>query len=214
MNGSTPNNIKIYHIMHISKLASVIEDGCLFSDAEIRRRPFIGETIGMTKIKDRRLRLPLSSHSGLYVGDCVPFYFCPRSIMLYMFFRDNHPDITYHGGQEPIIHLVADLNRVVEWANHNHMRWAFTSSNAGSGYFEDFRDLRDLNKINWQAVNTNRWSGCKEEKQAEFLLEQFFPWELIEKIGVSSWEYMGEVSDLLARCHKDVLVRPEPSWYY
>jgi CxxC-x17-CxxC domain-containing protein len=38
----------------------------------------------MNKIKERRLKLPLSSHFNLFVGDCVPFYFCPRSVMLYV----------------------------------------------------------------------------------------------------------------------------------
>jgi hypothetical protein len=156
MSESIPHNIKIYHILHLSKLASVTEQGGLFSDAEMRHRPPIGVTIGMNKIKDRRLQIALSSHKNLKVGDCVPFYFCPRSIMLYMFYKDNHPDITYHGGQEPIIHLVADLYKTVEWANNNHHRWAFTSSNAGSGYFEDFRDLHDLSKVDWNAVNANR----------------------------------------------------------
>jgi hypothetical protein len=75
--------------------------------------------------------LTLSSREGLYVGECVPFYFCPRSVMLYMFHMRNHRDIEYRGGQEPILHLMADLRRAVEWAGQNGLRWAFTNSNAG-----------------------------------------------------------------------------------
>jgi hypothetical protein len=142
-----PNNPKIYHIVHISKLSAIIEERFLVSDAEMQKRPQVGVTIGMQKIKNRRLFSLLSSHTGLHVSDCVPFYFCPRSPMLYLFWKDNHSEITYHGGQEPILHLVADLRRVVDWANTNYLRWAFTNSNAGSSYFEDYADLVHLDKI-------------------------------------------------------------------
>ena len=72
------NQIKIYHIVHIGNLPSIIEDGYLFSDAEMRKRPQNSVLIGMNGIKERRLTLSLTSHSCLHVGECVPFYFCPR----------------------------------------------------------------------------------------------------------------------------------------
>ena len=51
--------------------------------------------------------------------------------------RANHPSLAYTGGQEPIVHLEADLHQTVAWAEQNRLRWAFTLSNAGSYYFED-----------------------------------------------------------------------------
>ena len=91
----------------------------------------------MTGIKQRRLtELTLSSHPGLHVGDCVPFYFCPRSVMLYLIYQGNHPELTYRGGQGPIIHLEADLHATVAWAVGAGRRWAFTLSNAGSYFFQ------------------------------------------------------------------------------
>jgi hypothetical protein len=117
---AAPEQIKIFHIVHISKLPEIHRQQFLFSDAIIQKSPPIGITIGMDKIKKRRLEeLALSTRPGLHVGECVPFYFCPRPVMLYMFHRGNHPDIEYHGGQEPIIHLVADLRKTVDWAESN-----------------------------------------------------------------------------------------------
>ena len=74
---------KIYHIVHVDRLPSIIADGSLWCDAEIARRTEanadIGTMIGMNSIKQRRLtELTLDSHPSLYVGQCVPFYFCPR----------------------------------------------------------------------------------------------------------------------------------------
>ena len=93
MSANIPNPIKIYHIVHIDNLPSIIADGCLFSDAEMRKRSKDVVIIGMNRIKERRLNLPISSHPKLSVGDCVPFYFCPRSIMLYILHMGNSPDI-------------------------------------------------------------------------------------------------------------------------
>lgn len=49
-------------------------------------------------IKERRRQLRLTSHRDLRVGECVPFYFCPRSVMLYVIRHANHPKLTYRGG--------------------------------------------------------------------------------------------------------------------
>src|SRR5688572_32706394 len=104
----------------------------LISDAAIIARGGPVAAIGMSTIKQRRLRLPVHCHPGDCVGDYVPFYFCPRSIMLFVIHQANHPDLTYRGGQGPIVHLEADLRQVVEWATENGRRWAFSLSNAGA----------------------------------------------------------------------------------
>jgi hypothetical protein len=111
---TVPMQPKIYHIVHVDRLPSIVTDGYLWCDAEIVRRTPPGTTIGMNGIKQRRLNeLTLSSHRDLHVGTCVPFYFCPRSIMLYLIYQANHPELTYRGGQGPIIHLEADLRTSV-----------------------------------------------------------------------------------------------------
>lgn len=216
-----PENPKIYHIVHVDRLPSIIAEGGLLSDAEIATRPGSGTVIGMSKIKHRRLtELTLDSHSGLYVGQCVPFYFCPRSVMLYLIWRANDPDLTYRGGEGPIVHLEADLRATVRWAGAQGRRWAFTLSNAGAYYFEDRANLASLREIDWTAVAANRWSGqgipasVKHGKQAEFLVEGRFPWELVERIGVSSREVGQRVGDALGGCSHRPSTEIRKDWYY
>jgi hypothetical protein len=148
------------------------------------------------------------------VGDCVPFYFCPRSVMLYLLHKANLHGLSYQGGQRPIVHLEADLRAGVEWANQNDRRWALTLSNAGSYYFEDRCDLDCLHEIDWDAVKARYWQHCKERKQAEFLLERSFPWHLVERVGVSSEAtYRGVVQALPASGHRPP-VEILSDWYY
>ena len=209
-----PDEPKIYHIVHVDRLPSIINDGWLWCDAEAVRRVLPGTTIGMNSIKQRRLRNTLNSRSGLHVGDCVPFYFCPRSVMLYVIHQRNHPELSYRGGQGLIVHLEADLRRTVTWAEKHKRRWAFTSSNAGSNFFEDYSDLAQLDEIDWDAVRARDWRQRKEGKQAEFLVEHLFPWELVSRIGVRTRQvYYRAVETLAAAAYKPP-VEIRRGWYY
>lgn len=215
-----PTHPKIYHILHVDRVGSVASDDHLFADSIVLQRRPPGTTIGMSSIKTRRLGLPLTSHNGLRVGDCVPFYFCSRSVMLFLLHRANHEELEYRGGQDPIIHLEADLMETVRWAEANQKRWAFTLSNAGANYFEDRCDLNQLGEVNWDAVVAQKWSGSgvsrslKEGKQAEFLVEESFPWTLVERIGVNSQSVAQQVSDAMIGHRHRPPVEIKRSWYY
>jgi hypothetical protein len=211
---AVPAQPKIFHICHVDRLAPIVAAGGLLSDAAVVQAAAPGTVIGMNHIKQRRLQeLRLNSHPGLYVGQCVPFYFCPRSVMLFLIHRQN-ADLAYKGGQGPIIHLEADLHATVAWANAQPRRWAFTLSNAGSRYFEDRADLASLGDVDWDAVAARNWSACREAKQAEFLLEHSFPWHLVERIGVLSQPIATQVAQTLPVGGHRPPVQILPAWYY
>jgi ssDNA thymidine ADP-ribosyltransferase, DarT len=183
---SVPPSPKIYHITHIDNLPSIAASMGIVSDANRIASGLSCSLLGMSTIKQRRLdEIDVSCHSGTTVGQYVPFYFCPRSIMLYILHMGNHPDVTYKGGQQPIIHLQADFNTVVHWANSNTVRWAFSNGNAGARLTTFHNHPSKLGEIDWGAVASTdfRDAKVKEGKQAEFLLFDVFPWTLIEKIG-------------------------------
>ena len=209
-----PTEPKLHHIVHVDRLSHIIEDEHLWCDAQMTQRDAVGTTIGMASIKRRRLHLPLSSRPGLKVGDCVPFNFCPRSVMLYVIHMANHPELEYRGGQGPIVHLEADLRMAVDWAESNNRRWAFTTSNAGSYYFEDYADLGELNKLDWQAIGAFDWQQCSGQKQAEFLVEGSFHWKLVSGIGVHSREIRSRVLQTLQESSHRPSVMIKPGWYY
>jgi hypothetical protein len=212
---TVPSRPKLYHIAHVDRLASIVADECLWCDREVVPRAPPGTTIGMNAIKKRRLEeLRLTSHPELFVGDCVPFYFCPRSVMLYLIYQANHPELDYRGGQESIVHLEADLHTVVAWADANRRRWAFTLSNAGARYFEDRSNLGQLDEIDWNAVQATDWRQYKDGKQAEFLLELSFPWQLVERVGVHSRSAYTSAVNALAMAGHRPPVEIRRDWYY
>jgi hypothetical protein len=210
-----PAQPKIYHIVHVDKLASIVADGCLWSDSVMARRQE-GTVIGMGSIKQRRLSLPVSCHKGTHVGDFVPFYFCPRSIMLFVIHCANHPELAYRGGQQPIVHLEADLHAVVQWAEANGRRWAFSLSNAGAVYAQFRARLDQLCDISWAAVAATdfRAADIKEGKQAEFLAERSFPWHLVERIGIHSQGFAPRVSAAMQGAVHRPRIEIKREWYY
>ena len=155
-------------------------------------------------------------HPGTMVGEYVPFYFCPRSIMLYLLYRGNRQGLAYTGGEHPIVHLVADLERTAAWANANGVRWAFSNRNAGAAYAEFFADFAQLNHVNWEAVRATdfRDPEIKDGKQAESLLYGRFPWRLIEQIGVIDAEVSDRVEAILGANPKNPAVEITREWYY
>jgi hypothetical protein len=211
-----PPNPKIYHITHVDNLASIVRDGALFSDAVMIARGGPDATIGMSTIKQRRLSLPVDCHEGTRVGEYVPFYFCPRSVMLYLIHRGNSPELAYRGGQGPIVHLESDLHEVIAWADGAGRRWAFSLSNAGARYAQFRRRSDQLDRIDWAAVAANDWQApeIKEGKQAEFLVHGSFPWTLVARIGVASAGIRNRVLAAMEGASHQPRVGIAPGWYY
>jgi hypothetical protein len=134
--------------------------------------------------------------------------------MLFLIYKANHEELSYRGGQSLIVHLEADLRATVAWAEQQGKRWAFTLSNAGAYYFEDRCDLSQLNEVDWNAVQARQWSGNKEGKQAEFLLQGAFPWSLVERIGVHTRQTYQQVMNALPVAGHRPPVEIKEDWYY
>ncbi len=214
-----PKNPKIYHITHVNNLEGILERGGLLSDARMIREGGPAQAVGMSKIKRRRLEeIEVTCHPGTKVGEYVPFYYSPRSIMLYILHRRDHQEVNYAGGQEPIIHLEADLNSAVEWAKGGGVRWALSFSNAGAYLVEFGCNQSDFHRLDWSAIFARdfRDRDVKERKQAEFLVHGFFPFELISRIGVYDHGIRNKVTQTLLQHGRltGLEVRVMKGWYY
>jgi hypothetical protein len=211
-----PPNPKIYHIVHVDRLPSILASGGLSSDAYVRANDCAGTTIGMGDLKAARLARAVPSHPGTHVGEYVPFYFCSRSIMLYVIYMANHPALAYRGGQGPIVHLEADLGNVLDWAEAQGVPWAFSLGNA-TAVFTEFRATRNqLQDLRWDLIPERNFTDpqVKDAKQSEFLVRDFFPWTLIERIGTHSEGIANQVAQLVAGVQHRPTVQRMREWYY
>ena len=78
-----PSPIRIVHFTHVRNLKGIIAGG-LRSDAACRREGRTEVEIGSARIRERRYNLSVGNVGpGGCVGDYVPWYFGPRSPMMY-----------------------------------------------------------------------------------------------------------------------------------
>ncbi len=206
----------IYHITHVTNLASILERGRLLCDRSCDEANVQAQQIGYVHIKQRRMAraVPLAPQGTL--GDYVPFYFAPRSPMLYTIEHRNTPD--YQDGQRRIIHLVSSVETV--HAAQPPVRWLFTDGHADMQYTDFFDNLGDLDKIDWLLMTSRYWHDTpadgdrKRRRQAEFLVYKLFPWTLIESIGVIDQALAEETATAIHGATHRPEVRIQRAWYY
>ena len=86
----------------------------------------------------------------------------------------------------------------------------------GGAYAEFRASVEQLDEINWTAVAATdfRDPDVKEGKQAEFLMQGFFRWSLIQHIGVHSTPMQSRVLRSRAGASHRPPVEVIPDWYY
>ncbi len=198
----------ISHITHIDNLASIIAEGCLWSDAKRIKRGLVNQNIGYSHIKQRRLRRPVNVAASGNIGDYVPFNFCPRSVMLFVIHK-GHQD--YNGGQGQIVHLLSEVDTV----RTSNPHCFFTDIHADLDYAEQIDDFSRLSELDLQRISTeHNWVDMKEEKQAEFLAFERVNWQTITRMGVQTPEIATKVTQILAASAHKPNLEVQPSWYY
>lgn len=220
MPGVVPEHPKIYHIVHVDRLASILDEGYLLSDSEVESRQLGGTTIGDANVKLWRRKKLLTTFPDLRVGDCVPFYFCPRSVLLYLNWKAGQGKSTgssipeNRGGEDEVVHLVADFRTVVKHADANCVPWLFTDVNASVAVANEYTDISQLSELDWDTINTTHWPGKREYKMAEFLVKNRFPMRLVEGIGVKLQSVQHRVEEMLQQHGLSTPVAVMKNWYY
>jgi len=188
--------LPIYHITPIDNLESIISEGGLLAYNVMLETGTNYTNIAYENIQDRRARIRVPCGAGGVLHDYVPFYFAPRSPMLYTINRGNVPNYTQ--GQAALIHLVSD----VEDIDARGLEFVFTDGHAVMEFTTFFDDLYDLDNIDWDVMESRYWFDTNEDndrkrrRQAEFLVRNIFPWELITEIGVINYTIKAKTENI------------------
>ncbi|MEV0595128.1 type II toxin-antitoxin system toxin DNA ADP-ribosyl transferase DarT [Nonomuraea cavernae] len=151
---------------------------------------------------------------GGTLADYAPFYFAPRSPMLYAVHRSNVDGVVAR--QDEIVHVVSTCETVVTAG----LDFAFTDGHAIMEFSEFFDDLRYLDRVDWEIMQARYWNdldGTGERprrRQAEFLVHGRLPWHLIVRIGVMSEAVRDQVKAIVVGIEHmpEIIVRRD--WYY
>jgi hypothetical protein len=201
---------KAYHITDVENLAAIIATTGLLSDA--RMQGFPSTAIGYSHIKERRLKeFKVSCAVGQpFVGEFVPFYYCPRSVMLYTVNKGNtgRPE----GCQRTILHLVTDTDALIAEGRE----WAISDGNAGAAHTSFYNSLDAFDQLDWSSIRTKYWSGKQHQKAAEFLVKDFVPWTAFAEVACYDEQVSEQVKNIIqagGSLHRpSITVKNE--WYY
>ena len=215
--GQPPYPTHLYRLLHVDNLKTLLERGGLHAPNACPEDGRSYRTIHDLNVQAVRNRHPIPCGPRGVIHDYVPFYFGPLSPML---FRLHTGWVEgYSDGQRPLVYLVTNC-QAVQAAS---LRYVFSDGHGLAAYTEWFEDLRDLARVDWRLVRERYWADDpmgdndrQRRKQAEFLIHQFCPWEVIQGIAVMDQETKGQVEEILdgvaEPLRKPVAVRR--GWYY
>ena len=188
--------------------------------------PDTPSSIANEEVQDRRARIAVPIHPGGPLHDYVPFYFAPRSPML---FCNHKGSIQNAKSQSEIIYLVTTAQNIAA----SGRPFVFYDRHAVVGYAQAYNRLEDLKEIDWRVFfeppligdysqywqNRNderfpHWMIRKEVRQAEFLVHQRLPWSCIRMIGTYNLRIKARVEDILKLHGIPCTVETRNDWYF
>ncbi len=204
----------IYRITHIDNLELFLSSRCLYSPNAapgFYREGY--EKIHNPEIQERRGNIYINKGKDCTIHDFVPFYFCYKTPMLYPVLHK------YGKSRDEIIYLVACTNKIVD----SGKEFVITDCNATLGYALRYYDIKYLDKLDWDAINTKYWGSqndpsghLKQYKMAEFLVRDSLNWDYINKIAVYSEESHDKVEKIMdqydLKLRKKITINRD--WYY
>lgn len=208
----------ILHFTHIDNLSMIVECGRLVCDALAQQGLTIAE-VGDREIKEARRRRVIPTDPGGRVGDYVPFYFAPRSPMMYRIACDHRDSIAgrYPDGDRPLVYLAATVGAVI----HAGLAWVATDGNAATATTEFSSDLDRLDEmIDWPLMTAVRWNNAPDDpdrqrrRMAEFLVHRQVPFSVFHQVGAYSDQHADAARAIVAGTPLADQIFVRRSWYY
>jgi ssDNA thymidine ADP-ribosyltransferase, DarT len=202
------------HFTHVQHLKAIIKHG-LLSDNQARTFDGFQVEVGNQGIKEQRRRRLVPVDPGGAVADYVPFYFAPRSPMMYAIEKGNVP--TYLGGCDELIYLASTVERLIEL----DLRAVFTDRNAVLEVATFGTEPVDLDSlVDWQLMTQLIWKNTpdepdrRERRMAECLIHGRVPWEAFQCVVARNQACALRAEAQLASAGQATRVFVRPGWYF
>lgn len=159
----------LWHFTHIDNLPSILASGALVS----KNHASVEHDLSNPDIQTKRRRIILPEPpENCSLHDCVPFYFAPRSPMMYR----------HRGIQKQLLYLVTTPEAIAEAGLH----YWFTDRHPINALANTYRDHREIGqRIDTSLMESTYWNDTPDDpdrklrRMAEFLVYGRVPLELI-----------------------------------
>lgn len=209
-----PDKRYCYRICHIDNLRHLLNVGMCSKYHPLADPNFV--RIGNIEIINARDTTDVQIAGYGKVGEYVPFYFTPRSIMLYNIVTGHRAPKVPKVPRENILVIRCLIEQLAKCG-----RYFFTDGQANvSNGTNHFHDLKDLDKIDWSIIQTSSFSKSTDDLdrarryQAEFLVHDHVPVSAVESIVVYNKFAQARVEAQLKELQKDLSVQIIRNYFF
>jgi|SRR5665213_1550796 len=211
---SRPVPTTVLHFTHVNHLASIVEHG-LVADSVAQAAGLLEVEVGNVGIKQARddRAVPIAPFGA--VAHYVPFYFAPRSPMMFAIERGNVS--TYAGGCDDLVYLVTTAERLFEAG----LLVLFTDRNAVlavTSFASTLEEAEEL--IDWPLMRERYWGNTsddpdrRERRMAECLVYSKVPFEVFGGVVAKNQRCATLAQGTLDSLGLDTPVSVRPGWYF
>ena len=225
-----PNPIFLFHFTAFGNLESIFVSGAIKAKNVLRVENVKSVNIACDNIQRKRA-VTFVGETGKTLHDYVPFYFAPRSPMLYSITHNNVPEAE-ETDQDNFVYLVSSVDNIRD------LQFVFTDYQAIVTYASFYNELTKLDKVCWDLIcgephfpkpsspfcgyckyflNNDmdpRYVKRKEARLAEFLVLSQVPIDKICMIVVKNQEKKELVENLLHGHGINITIEIRADWYF
>ena len=215
MKSTKRESIWLYHFTTLSNLENIFREGALLCKNQCSS--FQIDDIAYGNIQDKRSKVEVPHPPYGYLHDYVPFYFAPRSPMMYVLTKTHKIGRRWPADQ--LIYLLTSVSQIEFYK----LNFVFTDGHAIMKFTRFFDDVIHLDQVDWRVMRLKQWTNTvrdqdiERRRQAEFLINDRVPLKLIKGIVTNTQSAFEQVESLKIRFDVDKLqakVGVKPDWYY
>lgn len=202
----------IWRIVHRANLPWILDHG-LHCGNGLRQSPD-WVSIGNPDLTEKRGRHAVPIAPFGYLNDYVPFYFTPFSVMMKNI-HSGWAGIQRRSNDEILI-LVSSLHRMSELG----LPFVFTDSHAYYQWANYYRDLDDLQHIDWPLLQQRDFKRDADDPakieryQAEALIYQHCPVDALLGIMCYTPALQQSIAQQIQLRGLELKVHARPGWYF
>lgn len=210
-----PEPTPIYHFTHAKNLRGILEVERLHCKARLPSGSQVVDT-SHHSVQEKRRAKQVRCEPGGILHDYVPFYFAPRSPMMFVISKGGVEERS--SDTKSLIYLVSSVQRVQEMG----LKFAFSDGHPTKAFTRFYNDVAYMDRVDWKVMKMRRWNDTDEDpdrsrrRQAEFLVHETFPWEAVEFLAVKNAEMKRRLDAFLSENWSDRVkyVEVHADWYF
>lgn len=198
----------IFRIVHINNLLFILQNGLHCRNCSPQDPNFYG--IGNDDIIGKRDAKVVPLAPGGALSDYVPFYFSPRSPMLFSIKKNRVAE------QNDIVYLVSEYDVI----SNAGLDFVYTDGQAMMSFSQYFNRKKDLVELDWDLFKSKFWNDTDDDndrmrrRNSEFLVHQVVPMTCIISIVVKTELRKEQVESFLKQISLKLRVVVNQDWYY